>query len=81
MKKKESQKVWVARYLVKHGSITTAQYVGWKKGIKLTNRIGEIEDASGQEISRERVKWGNTHGTKYSVDLEGRMRIKKAFGL
>ncbi|MCJ8300523.1 MAG: hypothetical protein MJK13_16530 [Pseudomonadales bacterium] len=72
------QKIKVAEHLAKYGYITTAQYVDWKWGIKLTNRIGEIREMFGVDIEAKRVPWGKSHGTRYTVSAGDREKLQKA---
>lgn len=72
------QKIKVAEVLARAGYITTAQYVGWHWGIKLTNRIGEIREEYGIEIDAKRVPWGKSHGTRYTISKSDQEKLRKA---
>jgi len=63
--KTDQQKFKIFTRLMDYGVITTEFAVGRKWTTKLSTRIGEIEITLGIKISRERVKWGDTHGTRY----------------
>lgn len=65
--KHKSQNKRIAEYLSLHSHITTAQAIAWKWTTKLSTRIGEIQRATGITIDRERIPWGDTYGTKYSI--------------
>ncbi len=67
-KRIKNQRVAIAHRLATFGYITTEEAINDKMTTKLSTRIGEIENNTGLEILRERVSWGDTHGTRYYIE-------------
>ena len=65
--KKQTQHEKIVKRLLENGSISTAYAIANCLTTKLSTRIGELARDLDVEFKRERIDWGNSYCTKYSI--------------